>query len=1217
MALVKPPNIKSPITVNATGDTPITKTFIEWKSNSATGSLAATKIQYTFLGLSPSIGAVTKGGAPVFQFTQADLNSPGVINYTPDRSNKKTLDVVMRLRVTDLTDGDSDTFPVTIRYSLPDLAPEGSVGPLTVEEDGQATVTTAQINFVDLFDAPNAVFIEIQAWPVHGDMLFNGKLVGPSSAVKITMADVIAGKLAYKHNGDEATEDHLFFKVRDTKNKWSGITVGEQTEDVASVYDMPINIVLSDIPLKVVNKGPAEVVQCEEVTIGPELLSADDEDDGDLTLTWKLSKLPLHGILKKNGTPMTVGTTWTDSDISSGKITYEQDCSDTPVDTFEFSVEHSKEKLENVSFPIQLIKNLPPVIEINELQVEKCNTGIPAEVNIKITDPEGLLPKDIKLKYAPNTPETPRPKHGMIGINGKTGIPGVTEFTYADILAGNVHYIHDCTDHDPATDEWWFTVYDGGHEITVKLPIVIIFKDDLPPYLTQNVEHFVERNDEVSWKIDKLDFTDDDTEYPKVFFELVTLPEHGELFINGLPAAEGQKIARSDWDDIEFRYVAGAPDNSVTEDRAMFKLYDEKNTVDDLAIVFKFPPPPTVCPEVLNNFITTAYTLKKVISEIDMFASNEGIDSTEFVWTLKKAPVYGDLSVGTVKLVDVLPTKPDPADPPVANTWTSKDIEDMQFSYQHLRDAPFTDEFEFSVTNGFCAVQGKAIIKFIPGLNIDINKVLEVDQGFTPSVTPGLIDETYLLSSSGSVSDPGLLLYTVKTLPTVGTLYLDDYPVALSATSYTFSQQQINDGKLRYVPNDSNHETTEDLFKFEVVDGIEKREGVFKIKIKLLDTPPEIIINELVVGELTCGSILEVKHLKVEDDQSSPSELVFTLLSIPQYGELLKSNVPMAIGDTFTYGDVINGAMGYCETEEGALLDSFDFTLTDKGGNEVTPLHFPIKIIPPPPPELVNDGLTMEPCTVRAITINMLDVKNLRTTFNRAGMVFKVTKAPKHGVLSKGAVALAVGDTFTLADLLANTVTYTSISFKTDPDSFDFDVQSDVFTSKGNTFDIKLRAVNNPPWICVNTGMLVFEQETKAVTLDMLQMCDVDMDRDKIADFDPESAEDLSPLVYPLGEVINPSEVDGSGRINKDVLIEFPGVKYKFTFTVKAGSARAIVRDQNGATLASSICATSASGVVVMEFSPPVSSTQINCQVIENCVPGAVDPDWTFDLAKA
>jgi hypothetical protein len=328
------------------------------------------------------------------------------------------------------------------------------------------------------------------------------------------------------------------------------------------------------------------------------------------------------------------------------------------------------------------------------------------------------------------------------------------------------------------------------------------------------------------------------------------------------------------------------------------------------------------------------------------------------------------------------------------------------------------------------------------------------------------------------------------------------------------------------------------------------------------------------------------------------------------------SGNPLTQASTFTYQDVIDGKLSYCETTEGALLDSFDFTLTDSGGNEVTPVTFPIRIIPPPPPELVNEGMIVDPCSVRTISRLFLDVDNLRTTFDRSLMIFTVTVPPTRGTLAVGAVPILAGETFTLADIDGGRVTYTGGSFKTDPDSFTFDVASPVFNTTGEVFEIAFKQVNNPPWVCANNLLSVFELETKAITLAELQLCDVDLDRDSIVDEDPESDDDVSTATWEEGQVITPAMVDANGRVTKDVGLQTIGAPMRLTFAVTSGSARAWIRDHNGTVLVSTPCQTPSNGSVEYLFNPIATSTFITCQVAENCVTGTDPAVWTFDITS-
>ena len=77
--------------------------------------------------------------------------------------------------------------------------------------------------------------------------------------------------------------------------------------------------------------------------------------------------------------------------------------------------------------------------------------------------------------------------------------------------------------------------------------------------------------------------------------------------------------------------------------------------------------------------------------------------------------------------------------------------------------------------------------------------------------------------------------------------------------------------------------------------------------------------------------------LKVEDTNNSPSELTFTLMTIPQFGDLRKfGGAPLQAGDQFTQADIDNGAISYYEYGFNTGTDDFDFSATDGEGGLVS-----------------------------------------------------------------------------------------------------------------------------------------------------------------------------------------------------------------------------------------------------------------------------------------
>lgn len=1206
-------------TINPSGSTSIKDTTLK-VTGSATGSAGAAKLQFTGISLSPNLPGATspqhtiaKGGVPVNTFTQADINA-GTISYIGYSPNVLIEYITVRYSVIDMaaTPPVSKSGSFQLRYPIPDRSPEGTPGDWNVPKNKDDKAGNGQFNWTDLKDPPSQIIFVVQDVLLYGDLYYKGvKQVLPGKPFTFTQDDVNKGFISYKSFETVAqNEDYLVFKVRDSSGNWSGLTPGEVYKEAdANVYRM--KIIIQDKPLTVV-KDKAEVDKCATITLGNDVFRSEDEDDPGLVITYTLLPNSQEGYnvrfgkLKKGGSPITPGTTWTQQDIDNGLITYEQGCTDDPEDTFHFSVKTTKNEIKDHKYTIALIPDYAPVVDITPLDVPQCETVVIGKNTLKITDPEGFTPDKIVVYMDPSKP---LPLHGIILFNG-TPLSAGTKFTYADILAGKLAYQHDCTEHDPAKDEFNFVVEDANNKNPYVLPINIKFPINNPPYMKENPCHRTERVGEVVWNTDKFLFADDDTKAELVTLQFTAQPKFGEFYIDGSPMNLTTVYKLSEWKGKQFRYVSKNPSLFDKEDSVPFVLNDDRaaNKQEDFFVCITFPPPPIICPTIINERFVTSFQVIKAITEIDLFATTEGLTAKDMVFTLTKAPVQGTLMKNGTAVI--------PNDPNLG-IWTAQDIKDMKLSYAHTRDTtPTKDEFEFTVTNGFCSITNVFVIDFLPGLEIDRNIELEVQQGET-----GTVDAAHLHAKSGQVSSDDQLKFTVTATTTLGKLFINGVEFA-AGTNDKFTQADINAGLITYTPFTDQFEDTRDYFDFSVTDGFQTRRDRFKILIILEDLPPEVVINPLVVGEETCATI-NWKHINVKDRDSTDAQLKFTLKTNTIWGDLYLNNE--IIGDdkietqVFTYDQLVNGSLTYCETEVGALLDSFDFVITDAGGNVTETLTLPITIVPPPPPTLVNTGMIVDACRKVGITSLTLGLADLKASRDKSVYVFTVKEIPTKGYLTKNGVQLAVSDTFTLLDIQANQLAYTGITYRTEvPDAFKFDLVGPDVSYLNQTYTIAFRPKNNPPWVCKNKGIDLFENETKTISINMLQMCDVDLDYDSIVDDDPESVEDptIPKKQYNLGAVITTADVDTTGKANKIVNIQFPGQVYSIDFAVTVGSARLYVRDQSSKIIGQSGCQEASSGPQTVTFTPGPLSDTISVQVVEGCVSGVSPAQWTVNMKK-
>ena len=143
---------------------------------------------------------------------------------------------------------------------------------------------------------------------------------------------------------------------------------------------------------------------------------------------------------------------------------------------------------------------------------------------------------------------------------------------------------------------------------------------------------------------------------------------------------------------------------------------------------------------------------------------------------------------------------------------------------------------------------------------------------YNPDETSITIDETMLEVTSGNESDPALLVYTITTLPDAGVL-------SKSGTQLndgdTFTQADINNGLITYVPNVSSPYTSQsNPLSFTISDGV----------VSLEEQTLEITSREIVGNTVYEGDPSTSGDLDVNDDTLLASTTPFTISTQGTYG---------------------------------------------------------------------------------------------------------------------------------------------------------------------------------------------------------------------------------------------------------------------------------------------------------------------------------------------
>ncbi len=124
---------------------------------------------------------------------------------------------------------------------------------------------------------------------------------------------------------------------------------------------------------------------------------------------------------------------------------------------------------------------------------------------------------------------------------------------------------------------------------------------------------------------------------------------------------------------------------------------------------------------------------------------------------------------------------------------------------------------------------------------------------------------------------------------------------------------------------------------FGVTDNVPTRGGVVDAVSITVCTP---ISNSSVPGFTNNGVavvandtyVFQTADIEATTPSETPSQQVFTLVKSPEYGDLLKNNTPLAVGDTFTQEDINSGNISFSNIQTAVFTDSFKVDITNGAG---------------------------------------------------------------------------------------------------------------------------------------------------------------------------------------------------------------------------------------------------------------------------------------------
>lgn len=618
-----------------------------------------------------------------------------------------------------------------------------------------------------------------------------------------------------------------------------------------------------------------------------------------------------------------------------------------------------------------------------------------------------------------------------------------------------------------------------------------------------------------------LGLTDLDNTQNQIIIKLTGLPGQGTLKLNGNELTIGSTFAVSDIANLKY-FHNGIQVTSATTDS--FKV-----TVDDGAGGLLTSQTVTIDITPKNDAPSASGTIVLIEGETGVKLVGENI------------PVIGgsrgsltiadpDDSAHTVQITD-LPTngtlKYNGVDVTLNQIIANANL--SLFTYDHNGSETTSDSFTIKVTDAgggtgtpaTTATDQTINLTIIPnnddpvwhsstqpdGTNSFGPVVFGPDAtGTPPSKTHTLPITTAMLHVVDAESGPAKLTYTLTSIPTGGYLTHSGYPGQYLPVDFTFTQADIDAGKISFVSTNGNNHSTD--FKFTVMDGDRRlfpsgRDGgiyadedaatpltvhTFKIEYQgtatgggsgtpLTPAPIPTIGGSLALNAAQIAEgqtfTLSATELSAVSTGATDAQLTYRLLTLPSNGSITLNDAALPLLGSFTQQDIAHGKVKF--VHDGSEDFTAGFTFDVSNGSQITAAQtFNIDTKPQNDTPVAGQGDLVKLTEGSTIVLNA-DGKTHITLTDRDNdpsdktdgyaadntLSFKVTALPTRGTLewNNGGTwqTVTVDQVITQADLTAGKLRYIHDGTENYTDSFtivpidDANVASTTNNTNANT----------------------------------------------------------------------------------------------------------------------------------------------------------------------
>lgn len=901
----------------------------------------------------PLHGTITKeiNGESLIFTEEESLDKQEIKNsrimYSHDGSDS-TFDSLVFLALSQSSEANS-RIAITIRHEdqQQPMKSDNASFSMTLNEYETKVISSWHLHFTDVHSNDEDLVYTLIHQPQYGTLVSTeptGITRRLNETHKFTQADIIYGLVNYTSDreiGMKTVTDSLAFNVTDPQNNVLSNQILKVM--IQGVDNKEPEVVVGD---------PVVVAEGSRIVLPPTSITVLDIDTPLSSLVVVIDAPPIFGYLTNTNTESKITSEGTSPmmkfavvDLQESKVTYiqSQHCYQEPVqDTFIFHVTDGTNESPVMRFniTIQLINDESPVILGEQVVIDKSQTIVIRNQSLFISDTD-TEPEDLVVKIVQP------PSHGSLhrklspdsSIKNSELLTRGQSFTFQDLLDELILYSHDGS-RDPE-DIMEIMVSDSNHETGGIVEFIILQKTDEAPRLRLNHGLTLKAGEMSVISPSLLIAEDVDSETEMIKYVVTSLPVSGKLEIyqphydKWKTLSVGSVFMQKDILNGNVRFVHKKDTPSGT-DTLRFNLQDtEGNVMMDQALsitVLEDRIPPHITLNVALNLMEDASAA--ITAEL-LSATDSEMDPMELRYILVSGPDHGRLELTTA------PNK-------AVSTWTQRALELGMLRYHHqTMDESTKDQFNFIVSDGYNNVSQSFNINITPvddEIPLLITNTIKVQEG-----TKKIISQFELEALDADTKDE-FITFSIVRPPQHGQLQIIGSEGSLD--SKIFTMLDVYDGGVSYLHDGSN--TSRDSFDITVSDSTNKmyRHGRGKeattepstvyVEISSVDDGTPILtanrgLQYLQQEEGKAQNLITVHELHVEDEDTLPESLQFTVTRSPAHGVLRLSTHERPVS-SFTQADIIAGRIYYelITYAHNITSDEFIFEVTDSKPNTVS-----------------------------------------------------------------------------------------------------------------------------------------------------------------------------------------------------------------------------------------------------------------------------------------